>query len=342
MKRGRMFTMVGALVLVLAFGLGGCMTVLPTVEMSGNPTSGYAPLTVKFDATTTCANTIVWSFGDGGTSSEESPTHIYQNVGTYTATVTVTNSGMSGTETASDSMTITVGEKPFVRISSVTVDTNPACVGETVGVSAVIEHNRPITCQWTADGVTSTSTDTSSSFSFGSTGSKVINLTVTDDAGTKAYGTATVTVKECCDDPCDDPCDSCDPCESVVLDRLEPERACVSAYEEFEIVVLFKEWPCIDSGCDDCESLDSKGIIPCPCPEPDPDCNSCNKKVSWNFAHNCCGGDSPVLGEDYEIMDVWGEFGQYIRVKFFLAGEWTVTASINGEEVTGRYEVVVQ
>jgi len=340
MKRGRMFAMVGALVLVLAFGLGGCMTVLPTVEMSANLISGYAPLTVKFGATTTCANTITWSFGDGGTSTEESPTHIYQNVGTYTATVTVTNSGMCGIETASDSMTITVGEKPFVRITSINVSTNPACIGETVGVSAVVTSTRSITCRWSSDGVTSTSKDTSTAFSYGSAGPKVIELVVTDDVGTMARTSISLVVKDCCD-PCpDDPCDN--PCESVVLDRLEPERACVDAYREFEIAGLFNDWPCLDP-CSvfETQGIEVQGIVPCP-QEPDCGCGCGKTKISWNFAHDCCGGNPPVLGEDFEIMNVWGEFGQYIRVKFFLAGMWEVTASLNGEKVTGRYEVVVQ
>jgi chitodextrinase len=341
-----MFVLLGALVVVLALGLGGCMTVPPTVEVSADRTSGYAPLTVAFSAVTTCADkTRAWSFGDGGTSSEENPIHVYQNVGTYTATVTVTNSGMCGTETASDSITITVGEKPFVRITSINIDLNPVCKNIPTRVSAVIEHSRPITYEWSSsDG--HVSSDSSTTFTFGSAGTKTIYLTVRDDAGTVAYKTATLKVEECCDPtpPCpDDPCD--DPCDSIVLDRLEPERGCVSAYDEFEIAVLFNDWPCFDE-CDQCrnvfdeQSVGIQGIVPCPS-EPDCGCG-CNKtKISWDFAW-CCGDSSPVLGDDFEIVKVWGDFGQYIKVKFFHSGTWTVTASLNGEEVTGRYEVTVQ
>ena len=45
-----------------------------------------------------------WTFGDGGTSSEENPVHIYNETGTYTICVTVSGSGC----TASDCIDITV------------------------------------------------------------------------------------------------------------------------------------------------------------------------------------------------------------------------------------------
>jgi len=160
--------------------------------------------------------------------------------------------------------------------------------------------------------------------------------------GTVAYKTTTLVVKNCCCNPCPPPC----PCS--VLDRLEPERACVSVYKEFGITALFKGWPCLDP-CEPCnigtQGMEAQNITTasCPCP-PQPDCGcGCNgKKVVWTFAFKCCGGVSPVLGDDYEIVEISGEFGQIIKVRFFRTCEWTVTATINGESVTGRYGVVVQ
>ena len=340
-----MFAMVGALVLVLALGLGGCMTVLPTIDkISASPMSGNAPLTVIFSAEMTCADSWFWDFGGTGTSTEENPVHVFQNPGIYAVTLTATNNGFCGPQSVTKGVTITVGEKPFVRIMSINIDLNPVCTNIPTRVSAVVEHNYPITYEWSSsDGHADSAASTT--FTFGAAGTKTIYLTVRDNTGTVANKTATLTVKDCCD-PCpDDPCDDpCDPCESVVLDRLEPERACVDAYREFEITALFKGWPCLDP----CSVLETQaqeigiqGIVPCP---QEPDCGGCSgKKISWSFAHNCCGGDAPVLGEDFEIVGVpWGEFGQYIRVKFFVAGTWKVIASLNGEEVTGRYEVVVQ
>ena len=43
-----------------------------------------------------------WDFGDGGTSTEQNPTHVYTVPGTYTVTLTVTDNGGTDTETESD------------------------------------------------------------------------------------------------------------------------------------------------------------------------------------------------------------------------------------------------
>lgn len=44
------------------------------------------------------ADTVIWTFGDGSTSSEVEPTHVYTNSGTFTVTLTVTSSnGQSNT-----------------------------------------------------------------------------------------------------------------------------------------------------------------------------------------------------------------------------------------------------
>jgi PKD repeat protein len=70
----------------------------PTVDFTGEPTSGPAPLAVQFtNATTTyegCdATTTTWNFGDGGTSNELDPEHTYDHKGNFTVVLTVENPG---------------------------------------------------------------------------------------------------------------------------------------------------------------------------------------------------------------------------------------------------------
>src|SRR5437867_13277802 len=87
------------------------------VSVSANPSSGVAPLNVNFTATVKLASGYVtaynWSFGDGQTSTQILPSHLYQSQGNYTAKVTITdNSGnkasastlvnVSGIESLSD------------------------------------------------------------------------------------------------------------------------------------------------------------------------------------------------------------------------------------------------
>lgn len=71
----------------------------PSASFSVNPSAGVAPLTVQFsNLSTGTISTYAWVFGDGGTSSIASPSHLYQNAGSYSATLTV--SGAAGSSTS--------------------------------------------------------------------------------------------------------------------------------------------------------------------------------------------------------------------------------------------------
>lgn len=78
--------------------------ILGRIYITANPQSGHAPLSVTFTASAPFSVTSwQWSFGDGGTSSFQSPTHTYDNAGVFTAKVTA-NPG----EGFSDSASITI------------------------------------------------------------------------------------------------------------------------------------------------------------------------------------------------------------------------------------------
>lgn len=83
--------------------------VAPVAEFSGTPTEGDAPLTVEFtDESTGDVTTWEWDFGDGGSSTEQNPTHVYNNSGTYTVALTVTGPAGNDTETKTDYITVNV------------------------------------------------------------------------------------------------------------------------------------------------------------------------------------------------------------------------------------------
>jgi len=53
---------------------------------------GTAPLTIRFNDTSLGDGlTYFWDFGDGGSSSDKNPTHTFENPGTYSVSLTVTN-----------------------------------------------------------------------------------------------------------------------------------------------------------------------------------------------------------------------------------------------------------
>ncbi len=70
----------------------------PVAMFEATPLSGSAPLTVQFkDLSIGPPTTYYWDFGDATISDQANPTHLYSNPGSYTVTLTVTNSGGSHT-----------------------------------------------------------------------------------------------------------------------------------------------------------------------------------------------------------------------------------------------------
>jgi polygalacturonase len=66
----------------------------PVAGFTANPLSGAAPLAVSFtDIPSNSPTAWYWTFGDGGTSTAESPTYTYLNPGSYTATLIASNTG---------------------------------------------------------------------------------------------------------------------------------------------------------------------------------------------------------------------------------------------------------
>ena len=104
---------IGAMEYQGAGGSGGSGTVnqAPIAMASASPSSGIAPLVTMLsgagssDADGTIAS-YAWSFGDGLSATGVSVSHTYANVGTFTATLTVTdNQGAKTSKTVSISVT---------------------------------------------------------------------------------------------------------------------------------------------------------------------------------------------------------------------------------------------
>jgi len=85
-----------------AFGLGqGCLFSGDTAQFTDQSINGTRPITAW-----------QWSFGDGGTSTEQNPSHVYANSGRYMVTLTVTASALpAGLNTSSYSEEIYVAEQ---------------------------------------------------------------------------------------------------------------------------------------------------------------------------------------------------------------------------------------
>src|SRR3989339_205249 len=74
-----------------------CVTVnssggVPVVNFTAGPLSGDAPLTVQFmDLSTGNPTSWEWNFTDGGSSTEQNPTHVYQYPGVYGVYLSISN-----------------------------------------------------------------------------------------------------------------------------------------------------------------------------------------------------------------------------------------------------------
>jgi PKD repeat protein len=79
---------------VFVLGVVGSSTIPPTASFNTSTNSGTAPLSVTFTDTSTGGPTNwSWNFGDGGTSTSQSPTHVFNSVGTFTVTLVASNTG---------------------------------------------------------------------------------------------------------------------------------------------------------------------------------------------------------------------------------------------------------
>ncbi len=102
---------------------------------AATPTSGTAPLTVSFtDASTGTITSRLWDFGDGTTSTANSPSHTYSNTGSYTVSLVVFSTGGSNTLTRSSYVIVTT---PPTAGSYVVVDTSQTrCFDNTTLITA--------------------------------------------------------------------------------------------------------------------------------------------------------------------------------------------------------------
>lgn len=83
----------------------------PVADFEGDPVTGAAPLSVEFtDLSTNGPTEWLWDFGDGDTSTDQNPIHEYQDPGTYTVELNVSN--LEGVDDEVKVDYVTVGETP--------------------------------------------------------------------------------------------------------------------------------------------------------------------------------------------------------------------------------------
>jgi PKD repeat protein len=152
----------------------------PVADFTATPTSGTAPLTVNFtDQSTNNPTSWQWDFGDGNTSTQQNLTHTYNNAGTYSVTLTATNSYGSNIKTKNGYITVSnSGNSPVANfIATPTSGTAPLTVNFTDQST-----NTPTSWQWDfGDG--GTSTQQNPSHAYNNAGNYTVTLTATNVYG---------------------------------------------------------------------------------------------------------------------------------------------------------------
>ena len=156
-------------------------------------TSGPAPLAVAFNSTAfsgTPPYSLLWHFGDGGTSASPSPTHTYETPGTYTVTLSATDAtGLVTNWTGPEP--IVVGNPLNVSISGPGVTGSAPTTATLVGV--VSGGTSPYSYEWQLPNG-STSDRANVTIPVAAAGTYTVPLTVIDATGTSAHATVTFTI----------------------------------------------------------------------------------------------------------------------------------------------------
>ncbi len=103
----------------------------PVSDFSGSPASGVNPLRVQFtDASTGVTDSRLWDFGDGQTSTQINPSHLYSYVGLYSVSLSLFGPGGNDTKTRPD----------YITVLDITTPDNPP-EGESAIVSITLPQN---------------------------------------------------------------------------------------------------------------------------------------------------------------------------------------------------------
>ncbi len=171
-----------------------CILPTPVAAFSATPTSGKAPLTVAFtDQSTNTPTSWSWTFGDGGTSTLQNPTYVYNTAGTFNVTLIAANGYGSSTLMKQAYVTVTPKTPPVAAFSATSTSGKAPLTVSFTDQST----NNPTSWSWSfGDGGTSTLQNPT--YVYYAAGTYTVTLTATNGDGsntTVVQNLVTVTPK---------------------------------------------------------------------------------------------------------------------------------------------------
>ena len=154
---------------------------VPVANFSASPTTILEGETVDFTDASQYAASWSWNFGDGQTSTEQNPSHVYTAAGTYTVSLTVNNSLGSDTETKTNYITVNINTNP--PTADFSADQTNIIIGSTVNFTD-LSINNPTGWSWEFEGGTpATSTVQNPSVVYNTAGTFKVKLTASNTHG---------------------------------------------------------------------------------------------------------------------------------------------------------------
>jgi PKD repeat protein len=154
----------------------------PQADFSASPLTIYEGETVVFTDLSTDATSWEWEFGDSNSSNEQHPNHVYSLAGTYTVSLTATNSIDSDVETKTDYITVLENTNP--PVTDFEADNISINVGSSVQFFDLSQNN-PSEWVWSFDGGTpSSSLEQNPVVIYNTPGIYTVSLTSANEHGT--------------------------------------------------------------------------------------------------------------------------------------------------------------
>lgn len=152
---------------------------IPTADFMADQTSINVGDTVNFtDSSTNSPTDWFWDFGDGNTSTEQSPTYVYFAPGVFSVSLTASNNVGSDTKTIIDYISV----QGLVPVTDFTADATIAILGDTINFTD-LSSNAPTSWLWNfGDG--NSSNEQNPSYEYTITGSFTVSLTTSNTSGT--------------------------------------------------------------------------------------------------------------------------------------------------------------
>ena len=167
-----------------------------TADFTWKPMPQSEGYPVYFKDTSTTITTPIatwrWSFGDGSTSTEQNPPHIYSNHGDYEVSLIVTNQGKT-----SHSVTKTVSILDMRPAAAFNYEPKPPSAGKQLTFTDLSESLQDEIVSWQWDlGDGTSSSEQNPEHTYSEAGTYVVKLTVTDEDDSSDTITYKLTVNE--------------------------------------------------------------------------------------------------------------------------------------------------